>query len=98
MIEIAQEIDSFNLLIDGFPYLEAEVLYAIRYEWAIHVEDILARRTRLAFLNKNAAIEAIPKILEIMSKELKWDNAKKDEETRMSLKFMEHFGGPIPSN
>ena len=43
------------------PYLDAEVIYAARYEWAVQADDIIARRTRLAFLNKDAAIAAIPR-------------------------------------
>lgn len=43
------------------PYLDAEVIYAARYEWAVKADDIIARRTRLAFLNKDAAIAAIPR-------------------------------------
>lgn len=39
-------------LVEGFPYLEAEVVYAARHEYAVRAEDVLARRTRLAFLNR----------------------------------------------
>lgn len=33
-----------------------------RYEYCVSVEDFLARRTRLSFLDKNAAEAAIPKV------------------------------------
>lgn len=55
-----------------FPYIEAEVIWAVRVEYARRALDILARRTRLAFLNVTAAAEALPKIVEIMGKELGW--------------------------
>ena len=42
-------------LVRGFPYLEAEVVHAVRHEYAVHAEDVLARRTRLAFLNRYTA-------------------------------------------
>ena len=48
-------------IIPGMPYLDAEVIYAARYEWAVRADDIIARRTRLAFLNKDAALAAIPR-------------------------------------
>ena len=51
---------------EEFPYLEGEVRYACKAEYAQTAEDILARRTRLAFLNANAAKEALPRILQIM--------------------------------
>jgi len=34
-------------LVDGHPYLRAEVAYAVTHEDALHVEDVLMRRTRL---------------------------------------------------
>jgi len=60
---------------EEFPYIEAEVLYAIK-EYARTAVDILARRTRLSFLNVIAAEEALPRIIQIMAKELKWNEQK----------------------
>ena len=61
-------------LVEEFPYIEAEVKYAVK-EYARTATDVVARRTRLAFLNVQAADEALPRIVEIMAKELGW---KKD--------------------
>jgi len=47
------------------------VIYAVR-EYAATVVDVLARRTRLAFLNVRAAEESIPRVVELMSRELGW--------------------------
>ena len=41
-----------KLIVKGYPYIEEEIIYAVRYEYAVRVEDIIARRTRLAFLNR----------------------------------------------
>jgi glycerol-3-phosphate dehydrogenase len=41
-------------LAKDFPYLEAEVVHAARHEYALHAEDVIARRTRLAFLDRRA--------------------------------------------
>lgn len=62
-------------LTEEFPYIEAEVRYAVK-EYARTATDVVARRTRLAFLNVQAADEALPRIVEIMAKELGW---KKDK-------------------
>lgn len=48
----------------------AQVLWAIRKEMARTVEDVLARRTRLLFLEAETAIEIAPQIAEIMGPEL----------------------------
>lgn len=81
-------------LIPGLPYLEAEVIYAARFEWAMQADDILARRTRLAFLNKDAALAAIPRVVELMGKELGWSSMRKQAERARSIEYMRHFGGP----
>ena len=48
-----------------------QVVYACR-EYACTAIDILARRTRLAFLNVHVAEDVLPRVIEIMAKELKW--------------------------
>ena len=85
-----------KLLVPGYPYIEAEVLYAIRYEYACRIEDIIARRTRLAFLNREAALLAIPKVAQLMATELNWSKAKTNKEIDDCIKFMQTFGGPKP--
>lgn len=72
---------------EEFPYLEAEVRYAVR-EYACRAVDILARRTRLAFCNVHAAEEALPRVVEIMAEELKWDNARKKSEVEHAKQFL----------
>jgi glycerol-3-phosphate dehydrogenase len=57
-------------LIVSMPYTKAEVVWCIREEMARTVEDILARRLRILFLNANAAIEAAPIVAEILQNEL----------------------------
>ena len=58
------------------PIIVFQVLYGIR-EYACTATDIMARRTRLAFLNVHAAAEALPRIVEIMAKELGWSSEQK---------------------
>ena len=67
-----------------YPFVDGEVRYAVRHEYAQTAIDVLARRTRLAFLNAQAALEALPKIIDIMSDELKWDRARQDTEWKES--------------
>ncbi|XP_071101701.1 glycerol-3-phosphate dehydrogenase, mitochondrial-like isoform X2 [Haliotis cracherodii] len=74
-------------LSEEYPYTEAEVKYAVR-EYACSAIDILARRTRLAFCNVHAAEEALPRIIEIMAEELKWNKTKQKEETERAKRFL----------
>ena len=59
----------------SFPYTLAEVLFAVRHELACTVEDVLARRVRLLFLDATAALEAAPKVAALMARELGKDKA-----------------------
>lgn len=49
-------------LAPGYPYIEAEVLWAMRHEWALSADDCLKRRMRLGFLDQAAAQAARPKV------------------------------------
>ena len=60
-----------------YPYTKAEVVWAVENEMALTVEDVLARRIRLLFLDAKAAIEAVPIVAGIMrvllEKSEKWE-------------------------
>lgn len=60
---------------EEFPYLEAEVSYAVR-EYACTAIDVIARRLRLAFLNTYAAHEVLENVVRIMGEELGWSQAE----------------------
>lgn len=53
-----------------------QVKYGIK-EYACTAVDMISRRTRLAFLNVQAAEEALPRIVELMGRELNWSESKK---------------------
>jgi len=53
-----------------FPFINAEILWAVRNEMCMKVEDFLARRTRALLLDAKASIESAPLVAEIMAKEL----------------------------
>lgn len=63
-----------------YPFVDGEIRYAVRHEYAQTAVDVLARRTRLAFLNAQAALEALPKIIDIMAEELQWDRRRQNVE------------------
>jgi len=73
-------------LVAKHPVLEAEVLYAARYELAERVIDVLARRMPLALLDNEAAKQAVPKVMEIMAHELGWDQQRCDKEAEWAEK------------
>ena len=58
----------------SFPYIEAEVAWAVRHEMARTVEDFLARRVRALFLDARASMEMAPGVARIMAQELHRDS------------------------
>ena len=52
-----------------FPFTRAEVVWACRHELASRVEDVLARRLRLLFLDARVAIEVAPAVADMMARE-----------------------------
>jgi glycerol-3-phosphate dehydrogenase len=64
----------------SYPYQKAEIVYAVRHEMAVTLEDVLARRTRLLFLDAAAAIEVAPAVAATMAKErVKDENWEKEQ-------------------
>ena len=57
------------------PFVRAEILWAVRHEMCMRVEDFLSRRTRALLLDAKASIEAAPLVADVMAKE-----TGKDEE------------------
>ncbi|OAA59683.1 FAD dependent oxidoreductase [Niveomyces insectorum RCEF 264] len=79
-----------------YPFVDGEVRYAVRHEQAQTAVDVLARRTRLAFLNAQAALEALPRVIDLMAQELHWDRQRQDVEWTNTLAFLESMGLPRP--
>ena len=81
------QIEDLGALIDAEPglgtplkhapqFLRADVVFALRYEGALHLEDVLVRRVRLDLEQRDRGLAAAPEILEIMRSELDWDDAQ----------------------
>ena len=86
-----------RLLVENYPYIDADVIWACR-EYACTIEDVLSRRTRLAFLNKDAALEAIPVIADIMANELGWTAETKKQQIDAAEKYANSYGGRISND
>lgn len=77
-----------------YPFVDGEVRYAVRHEYAQTAVDVIARRTRLAFLNAQAALEALPTVIDLMADELKWDKRRMDVEWKSAVQFLASMGLP----
>lgn len=57
------------------PYLVAEIAYAATHEGALHLDDVLARRTRMSIETSHRGVAAAPAVAMIMGEILGWDPA-----------------------
>lgn len=76
--------DGDKTLLEPIPgaadYLQAEVRYAVTHEGALHVEDVLARRTRISIEYAHRGTESAPRVAEIMAGVLGWTPAQAEQE------------------
>ncbi|KAL5709996.1 glycerol-3-phosphate dehydrogenase [Ranunculus cassubicifolius] len=88
---IAQNESLGKRLAHGYPFLEAEVAYCARNEYCESAVDFIARRSRLAFLDTDAAGRALPRIIDILAAEHKWDKSRQKQELQEAKQFLETF-------
>ncbi|KAM3443823.1 hypothetical protein MY4824_000271 [Beauveria thailandica] len=81
-------------LLPAHPFTDAEVRYGVRAEAACTAADLIARRTRLAFLDVDSALLALPQVIDIMAQELGWSAARQTREWSETLRFLESMGLP----
>lgn len=81
------EKGNIRLLHPNHPYLEAEVLYGVKAEFACTIVDILARRTRLSFLDQEAALESISKVASLMAPVLGWSGETTQQQIRSAIDY-----------
>ncbi|WP_090993936.1 glycerol-3-phosphate dehydrogenase/oxidase [Pedobacter insulae] len=71
-----------NPLHPAYRFNQAEVVWMVRSEMARTVEDVLARRMRVLFLDAKGAIALAPAVAKIMANELKKDDGWVDDQLR----------------
>jgi glycerol-3-phosphate dehydrogenase len=81
VLKIINETPSLaKKLVDHFPFTEAEVVWAVQAEMARTVEDVLARRLRILFLDAAAALQVAPRVASLMAAELGRDESWQEEQ------------------
>jgi glycerol-3-phosphate dehydrogenase len=66
-------------------YLRAEVVYAVAAEGALHLDDVLARRTRISIESWDRGVEAAPVVAELMAAVLGWSAEQRAREVEHYL-------------
>jgi glycerol-3-phosphate dehydrogenase len=87
LLDLIRERPELNHALPGADdYLEAEVVYAASHEGALHLDDVLARRTRISIEAWDRGVSAAPVAARLMGDELGWDDARVEQEVQFYLK------------
>lgn len=86
-----QDPEMIRKLHPKYNFTIAEVVWAVRHEMARTVEDVLARRVRLLFLDAEVAMETAPEVAAIMARELNRDRVWMDYQVDAFLRVAENF-------
>lgn len=65
--------DLGNWISEDLKIKKAQVVWAVRNEYARNIEDVLSRRTRVLFLDAKESIRIAPEVAKIMAEELSYD-------------------------
>ncbi|GAA3956622.1 glycerol-3-phosphate dehydrogenase/oxidase [Actinomadura viridis] len=86
---IAQD-PSLGEPVPGAPdYLRAEAVYAVTHEGALHLEDVLARRTRITMEERDGGRAACAHVGELIAPLLGWDAADLAGEIDRYLRYLQ---------
>jgi glycerol-3-phosphate dehydrogenase len=83
--ELAQQLHP------DFSYTLSEVTWAVRHEMGRTVEDVLARRLRVLFLDARAALEMAPVVAAVLARELKRDDVWQREQLAAFEMLAKHY-------
>ena len=76
-------------LTKDLPYLKAEIYYAASHEGARSVDDVISRRTRLAFEAPNSAMDLADEVAAIIAPVLGWTAKQKKDSVNAYLDIAE---------
>jgi glycerol-3-phosphate dehydrogenase len=83
--ELAQQI------LPDYPFLIAEILFAVQEEMALTIRDFLARRIRLEIMDWEAAQKAAPVVAKWMGESLGWTTSEQQDQLEAYLALLDSF-------
>jgi glycerol-3-phosphate dehydrogenase len=73
IVALGRQTGTLRPLAADVPHLEAEVIWAARRELALSLDDVLARRMRLAMALPDHGASIAPRVAALLGAELGWD-------------------------
>jgi glycerol-3-phosphate dehydrogenase len=96
VLSLAVEAGETGPLVDGLPYLEAEVRWAVTHELALDVADVLERRTQIAWRHRAAGGAAVEVVADRMGDLLGWSAAQRRAHAAGYRAAVAAERGPVP--
>lgn len=93
IVRLQQENPAFaEKLHPQFDFTVAEVIWAVREEMAMTVDDVLARRVRALYLDARASLEMAPKVASVMAqelgKEVSWEKEQVETYNKIAANYI----------
>jgi glycerol-3-phosphate dehydrogenase len=85
VLALGRQRDLVRLLVPGHPFLEAEIAWAVDRELALSLDDLLARRLRLAPVLRDRGEAVAPRVAEIAGGFIGWDTDRQAREVATYL-------------
>jgi glycerol-3-phosphate dehydrogenase len=82
-------------LVDGLEHLAAEAVYAVRYEMAQTLEDVLSRRMRAVLFAGEATLRAAAAVAALIGADLGWDEGRQAAEVEAFRRYVEEEMRPL---
>lgn len=91
ILEIIREEKALKeRILDTNNFIKAEIVYILRNELTTHLIDVFCRRTEMSlFIEHRKQSEAAKKVVNIMAKEYRWDENRKDQEIKNYIEYIE---------
>ena len=84
----AERAELAHCLAPGAPAIAAEVIHAVRNEFARSLADFIARRTGMAWRVPAAVLTSAPEVARLMAQELGWSSERQRRELEL---FVDHL-------
>ncbi|ARV16809.1 glycerol-3-phosphate dehydrogenase/oxidase [Polaribacter sp. SA4-12] len=91
LLELSKQNGWDKSISDSMGVIQAQVVWAVRNEMALNVEDFLARRVRCQLLDAKESVKMAPEVAKIMAKELEKDEAWQTEQVANYLEVTSNY-------
>ena len=84
----AERAELSERLVPDSPVIAAEVIHAVRNEFARSLADFIARRTAMTWRAPAAALRSAPQVARLMAQELGWSEERQRHEMELFFDFL----------